>query len=217
MAAAAAARPSLDGETIERLCNQIDCRYPNEDDLTNLAVAMSMATFGEPQEAYNIQCVACEDRHPAKKVFWQAPCGHDYCIPCVEELHNASMHDETLFPPRCCQQEMPWSSVRLVIDDDLEAIFDERRAELSTSDRTYCCDSTCAVFVGADHIVGNLATCPTCYKTTCTLCKTAAHTGDCPPDENTRKTLELADDQGWRRCQHCHNLVELSFGCNHIM
>lgn len=216
MAAAVAARPSLDEETIERLCNQINQRYPNEEDVTDLAVAMSMATFGEQQETQNIRCVACEDRHSLKKVFYPAPCGHNYCIACVEELHRSAMQDETLYPPRCCQQEMPWGSVRLIVDDELEADFEEKREELSTKNRTYCHKANCSAFISGVHIAGNIATCPECHDTTCAICKAASHAGDCPADEEIERTLNLAENQGWRRCGECRKVIELVLGCNHI-
>lgn len=187
-----------------------------EEDVASLAVAMSMAAFGEQQETYDIACASCEDRYPVKKVFWQAPCNHDYCIACVEELHRASMEDETLFPPRCCQREMPWSIVRLIIDGKLEAAFDTKREELGTQNRTYCSEPTCAVFIGGDHIVSNLATCPNCGKTTFSICKAASHKGDCPADDEIQRTLELAELQGWRRCEQCRRMVELNTGCYHI-
>lgn len=218
MAATQATADSLDGECIRLLCEEIDAKFPTEDDVTQLAEAMALAAFGEPEDPSKVQkveCVSCQDRHPVVRT-WQAPCNHHYCIACIEELHRASLEDETLFPPRCCQHDMPWDEVRAIIEDELEAAFEAKREELGTRNRTYCSDATCAIFIGYGHIVNGVATCPKCQKTTCITCKARSHSGDCLTDDELEKTLALAGDEGWRRCEECRSLVELNTGCNHI-
>lgn len=218
MATTQATADRLDDNTIQRLCDEIDARFPTEEDVTLLAEALAIAAFGEPQdpsEADIVECVTCQDRYSLGRT-WQAPCGHAYCIECLENLHRTSMTDETLYPPRCCQRDMPWDRVRATIQAELAVEFEAKREELGTRDRVYCADAACAIFLGRAHIAGDVGTCPDCQKQTCVRCKSASHAGDCPADADLQMTLALAGDQGWKRCALCCSLVELNTGCNHI-
>jgi hypothetical protein len=163
------------------------------------------------------ECLVCGDPVLAEEA-WTAPCSHHYCIACLENFHRASLADQTLYPPKCCHLEMPWNDVKPRIDRQLARTFEGKREELNTDAgrRTYCSNAACARFIGPSNIKGDLATCPTCSKVTCTMCKAASHEGDCPADETLRQTLQLAAEQGWKRCTKCRSIVELTQGCNHI-
>jgi hypothetical protein len=150
-------------------------------------------------EPVKLACVSCEDEClPGEE--WQAPCSHNYCIACLETLHRACMTDQTLYPPKCCHQEMPWDAVKCRLGNDLATAFEGKREELDmdVGRRTYCSDAACAKFIGAGSIVDNVATCPGCSRATCTMCKAARHDGDCPADEALQQTLRLAGERGWR-------------------
>lgn len=116
----------------------------------------------------NFQCAACDYIEPPWTV-WQAPCKHGYCNACLDQLFRLSLEDEILYPPRCCQQIMPWSEVREFVSWRLMDDFEGKKEELDTQDRTYCSDPTCSTFIGACHIASDTAaaTCPTCQKLTC--------------------------------------------------
>ena len=96
-------------------------RYESEE--TQLAEASAVAAVGGPT---NIQCASCDDQFSTEKV-WKALCGHHYCVPCLEFLHEACMTDETLYPPRCCQRGMPWNDVKAKINGELATSFDKSR------------------------------------------------------------------------------------------
>ena len=168
-------------------------------------------------EQEKIECVSCED-HVLPEEAWAAQCSHHYCVDCLEILHRACLTDLTLYPPKCCDLEMPWDDVKPRLNHDLAATFEGKREELNTDagNRTYCSDATCARFIGASHTQDDLATCPNCSKVTCTMCKAARHEGDCPADAALQQTLQLAEAHGWRRCTNCRSIVDLAQGCNHI-
>jgi hypothetical protein len=128
------------------------------------------------------------------------------------------MTDEPLYPPRCCRREMPWDDVSLKINNDLATASAEKKEELDmhAGQRTYCSNTTCARFIGTAHVVHDIATCPTCNKATCTMCKATGHEEDCPADAALQQTLSLAKDRGWQRCERCRSVVDLAFGCYHI-
>ncbi|KAK2461384.1 hypothetical protein APHAL10511_006608 [Amanita phalloides] len=51
------------------------------------------------------ECMGCFD--PLKSLAGlQSSCGHHYCLPCVRNLVTASVSDESLFPPKCCNQPL---------------------------------------------------------------------------------------------------------------
>jgi hypothetical protein len=185
-----------------------------EGEETKLAEASVIAAFSPPP---SVMCVSCEDVFPAEDV-WQSPCSHRFCVGCLEQLHRASMTDKTLYPPSCCRLEMPWTEVSPKLDADLTAAFEAKKEELDTDveKRTYCSDTACAKFIGAAHIIHDIATCPACSEDTCTMCKSASHDGDCPADAALQETLSLAEDSSWQRCSRCGALVDRTYGCNHI-
>lgn len=161
------------------------------------------------------QCTICDTKTPLSRVF-QTPCGHHYCSTCLHTLFEMSTTDESLFPPRCCRQQIPLSSVRLYLNSALMREFERKSVEFRTTNRTYCSQPTCSTFITTTGITGERATCTACGTRTCTICKGNAHEGDCPEDTATQQVLETAREQGWQRCYNCRRLVELDVGCNHM-
>lgn len=163
------------------------------------------------------QCASCFNEMPKLRLY-TAPCGDDYCRGCLQELFTLSYADESLFPPRCCRQAISVDSeiIALFLTKDQRDQYELRRIEVSTTHRIYCSNTACAMFIPPSKIVGNVATCSKCSTITCSGCKRASHTGDCEGDEDLKKTLALAEEEGWRRCSGCQNMVQLGTGCNHI-
>ncbi|KAJ5135251.1 uncharacterized protein N7515_004529 [Penicillium bovifimosum] len=161
------------------------------------------------------QCVACGENTEFFNVA-RAPCRHEYCRTCLESLFKASITDESLFPPRCCRQPISLSTARIFLKSDLVQLYEKKKIEFETPNRTYCYSTRCSAFIEQSHIVGEVATCPECRHTTCTNCKGRAHTGDCPNDSAMQQLLEAARENGWQRCYSCWRLVELEHGCNHM-
>ena len=186
---------------------------------TNEATAESSASAASrqrPSTRIQRQCIACDLVKPLLDIA-RTPCGHDYCQECLRTLFELSTTDETLFPPRCCRQEIPLPSVRLYLSSALINLFEKKSIEFKTSDRTYCSQPTCSSFITSVNIHDEQATCTACGTQTCTICKNTAHDGDCPEDIATQQVLETAREQGWQRCYNCRRLVELDVGCNHMV
>ncbi|CAK1357497.1 unnamed protein product [Cercospora beticola] len=87
---------------------------------------------------------------------------------------------------------------------------------MSTKNRTYCHDPACATFMPQESIISDVATCPQCRKTTCSICKSPSHSGDCPEDEALNQLINTAESRQWQRCYQCKSMVELTQGCNHM-
>ncbi|KAI1471700.1 uncharacterized protein F4812DRAFT_467676 [Daldinia caldariorum] len=160
-------------------------------------------------------CLACNDMTELARLV-EAPCEHEYCLHCLEQLFRNATTDETLYPPRCCRQQIPLEPNQRFLPNDLVTTFREKAVEFSTPNRTYCHQATCSVFIHPDTYVNNVATCRTCRSSTCITCKRQSHDGDCPHDEDLQQVIRLAQEQGWRRCSNCRSMVELNTGCYHI-
>ncbi len=162
-----------------------------------------------------IECIGCGDKHYSADVS-RFPCSHEYCRGCLESLFTASLSDESLFPPRCCNQPIPLESCRTSLPSKLAGEFLAKKAEMETPNRTYCHLPTCSTFIPQQFINGEVATCIRCRKTTCVTCKRPSHEGDCPHDPAVQELLRVAAENGWQQCYSCHRLVELEHGCNHM-
>lgn len=160
-------------------------------------------------------CEACREE---KKFFEVArvPCRHEYCRACLEDLFRTAMTDESYFPPRCCQQQIPMIAVRIFLSSDLVQAFEKKKIEFETPNRTYCYLPTCSAYINTQDSNGEGAECHECGSMTCTTCKAAAHAGDCPNDTALQQVLDTAKENGWQRCYSCWRLVELDHGCNHM-
>ena len=174
----------------------------------DLAIAAARTTERLP-------CVACNDEKPLSDIFW-APCGHAYCHECLDHLFESSANDQTLWPPRCCRQHIGYQSVKAYLTSATCQDFEMKSVEWATKNRTYCHDPSCSSFIPPSRIQGEVATCIGCQKMTCTICKGASHSNECPHDLKAQEILNLAKEEGWQRCTNCKHVVALSYGCNHI-
>ena len=184
-----------------------------EDALKTYAIAVKVED-GRRIEG-TVTCVACDEPKHQQEAL-QAPCGDHYCRQCLEHLFRQSLTDEQYFPPRCHKQEILISQAKGLINPDLAANFEAKYVELSTPNRTYCHDVRCNTFIPPQAIHGDVGRCGRCNKSTCALCKGNRHRGDCPQDTALQQLIETAGQQGWRRCQRCSRMIELTHGCNHM-
>jgi hypothetical protein len=102
------------------------------------------------------KCAACMES--VTKNDPHTPCGHAYCIGCLQELFKASMQDETLMPPQCCRQEIPIVLAKLTPKETDD--FNAKRLEHLTTDRLYCSQPTCSTFIPPAFIVNSVGRCP---------------------------------------------------------
>jgi hypothetical protein len=168
-----------------------------------------------PRPSASAECVVCGDAFELSGLV-RCPCSHLYCPECLKSLFVRSMTDESLFPPKCCQQEIPLSAIQSQLDAETIKKFASAAVEFGTGNRTYCANRACGKFIPPHQIASDRALCRACGAVTCALCNAAQHDGDCPKDEALQEVLQLADKNLWKRCSECKAMVELQIGCNHI-
>jgi hypothetical protein len=195
----------------------VDCQLEPDRDRE---LALALAVTRHEAIAALLTCTGCESLFTRHQSF-KAPCDHHfYCFECLANFFEYTIGDESLYPPKCCDHEILFDNVKTLLDDKLVARYADKKIEYDTepSKRTYCSESNCSTFVPEISVQDEVATCLDCGKRTCTICKEAAHRGDCPKDEDTQSLLELADNEGWQRCYNtkCHRVVALTIGCTHI-
>ena len=185
--------------------------------LSHFHPLLTRAVVGSPT---GHDCVVCKD--PIHGAEIRAPCGHFYDIACVTSLFQAATRDETLFPPRCCMQNIPFSWIQPHLSQALITTFQQKKVEFSTLQRVYCSSPTCSRFLGPVlENVGNAYTCPApkCGRRTCAKCR-GKHTFSwmhvCRPDAGTNRVLKLGRVEGWVRCPGCSQMIERRLGCNHM-
>ena len=168
-----------------------------------------------PVEIQRRLCIACQETKHTFDVL-ETPCRHIYCRRCIFDLFEASTTDESLFPPRCCRQNIALSMVSDFLTTAFIIRFKEKAVEFTTPDRMYCAQPTCSTFIPPSQIAGDTAHCPSCKRGTCVMCKSVSHEGDCPNDTALQELLATAAEVGWQRCHACRRVVELNLGCNHM-
>lgn len=163
------------------------------------------------------QCIACAEEKLAREVV-RVPCkhSHEYCRDCLSRMVQLAIEDEYFFPPRCDGEIIPVNTFETLLPGSLIDQFQSKALEYETKERTYCYESTCATFIPLNSINGLTGRCPRCRKTTCIVCKSSGHIGECTGDEALWQLKETANLERWQRCYMCNHLVELEMGCNHI-
>ncbi len=172
-------------------------------------------------ELRHYECTSCFDDLPQKKAV-TLPCCHKYCSTCFSHLVNTAITNEDTFPPKCCLQEIPRSTLRLHLNPKQMADFDQKSLEYAVSigSRYYCAKPDCARWINTrlSQTSGGILTCSYCSFHTCGCCRGPQHAEheECPHDFGLDATLEEAERAGWQRCYNCRAMVELNTGCRHI-
>lgn len=114
------------------------------------------------------ECVACRE---ACRELLKAPCSHLYCSRCTTQWFEAASLDESLFPVRCCQEEITLSLARDFLPEELSRRYELKAVEFSSMNRIYCPNPTCSAFTPPDSIQNDIVTCNACSGQSCTYCK----------------------------------------------
>lgn len=213
-------QPDENADISDELRTKLEARYnlpPRDDDEDIYSADLAIQNLSlRPKKVR--QCLICTESFAFHDLA-RLPCAHEYCRECLQQLFTSSLTDETLFPARCCRQNIPVTEtqIQIFLGGRLVGKYLARKVEMESPNRTYCHEPACSTFVPPQGVKNDVATCPKCQSKTCSICKAAAHIGiDCPKDEAAQQVLALAKEQGWKQCSACNRVVELKEGCNHM-
>ena len=181
---------------------------------------MTQTTFEEElatqeQAALRPECMFCLERKNDETIK-EFPCGENACRQCLNDAFDGATYDESRFPVRCSHREIVTAEVNTFLYRAVSAAYEQKAPEYRTKNRIYCFDRNCAHWIPPHEIVGERATCTSCRKATCIVCKDKVHDGDCPDDPAHQAFLVASKERGYRQCKGCMRMVELSYGCNRI-
>jgi len=123
-----------------------DQRSASQAESSSWAANRRQQDSSEEQKAKR-SCIACGDEHHRVDTVACTGCSHRYCRGCLESLFQASLKDETLFPPKCCGKAIPVDICRPLLPVQLVGEFSAKVIEFATPNRTYCSQPTCSTFV----------------------------------------------------------------------
>ncbi|KAI1752081.1 hypothetical protein F4782DRAFT_168480 [Xylaria castorea] len=187
-------------------------------DLIKKATGEDPTSSGPSTPGSEVECVSCLDDFDPRDTV-RAPC-HNYCTPCFCRLIASACQNEQHWPPKCCLNNIPNSTILANVDEAQKTEYRERAREwnMPMADRIYCSQPECSLFIRPEYIISaqDLARCTDGHYT-CTICRNAQHEGDvCPQDRDMLRTNELAEEEGWKRCYGCHAYVEHREACQHM-
>ncbi|KAL5633100.1 hypothetical protein ACGC1H_003554 [Rhizoctonia solani] len=166
-----------------------------------------------------VECIICSD---STTEAYRAPCGCFYDRNCIIDLLTKATTDESLFPPKCCTQPIPFEQIRTILSPQLILTFQKKTEEFGTLNRLYCSNGTCSSFLGPAALTERekaSVACDECSLSTCSFCKNRGHAAHvpCTNDAAAQQVLTLGSQNGWMACPNCHHLVEKNGGCNHMI
>ena len=164
------------------------------------------------------ECSSCFDDIPLNSSI-DLSCQHSYCSDCFAQLVLAAMKTESLWPPRCCLEEIPRAAILQHLSEQQVLEFGAKEKEYRTpaNERWYCTNTKCLkFFVPSKHSTWTV--CTHCKHNMCIHCRGPRHPTKerCPQDKDLQATLNEAELAGWRACYSCQNMIELTQGCRHI-
>ncbi|KAH8894220.1 hypothetical protein GQ53DRAFT_615292, partial [Thozetella sp. PMI_491] len=163
-------------------------------------------------------CIACGDQAPFPHV--KAPCGHYFCPECLERNFKVGMSGEQNWPPNCCGVPFNVEAsliTQALIGQDTVSLYRDVKEEFQSTDRLYCHVPNCSAFIPARDRTMRYGRCQNCQELTCCDCKRiflGFHV--CLANTDLAQVTRLADKKGWRECSKCSQLIERTYGCNHM-
>ena len=137
-------------------------------------------------------------------------------------IRSTAVSDEALFPPKCCLSEIPEGVINATLRRSERSVYQSKAAEYKVpwGSRTHCPNTRCSAWIppSAFEVPQIEIRCRKCRHKVCRYCKRSAHVvgSECPEDTGIAAVIDVARENGWRRCYSCHAVVERSSGCRHM-
>ncbi|CAA9960022.1 RING finger domain containing protein [Pyrenophora teres f. maculata] len=177
-------------------------------------------------------CMVCGSEESEVDLLLSVPCGrHWVCPDDVASFFEHATNNESLFPPKCCDQILMLADYEDHVPFDVAWAYQEKEQgeyAILAKFRVYCGHPPCATFL---HPTSHLEDADTrtayaiceaegCGKFTCTKCRALIQDGienhECKKDEEQENFKQAAAEKGYQECTGCGAIVELIEACNHI-
>lgn len=117
-----------------------------------------------------VDCTICRDEYLESQTI-KLPCNTVWCQTCIKNHFKAATAHGSGWPPKCCRDAIPKGTFVRALSKQNRDRFEEKSAEWSIKDRTYCFRASCSAFIHPDTIEGRIARCLSCREVTCAECK----------------------------------------------
>jgi IBR domain, a half RING-finger domain len=177
-----------------------------------------------PAPEPKVTCLTCLDDVLVSRTA-KLDCGHRMCRTCLKRIFTMSVTDPAHMPPKCCTAEcIPLKHVDKLFDTKFKVKWNRKYQEYTTANRLYCPSRGCGAWIRPKDIKADptlrgrrYGKCARCRTKVCATCNNRWHSAKvCPHDEETKRFVDMAKEQGWQRCFNCQATVELKEGCNHM-
>ena len=75
---------------------------------------LSRLSFSPTPEPLDKKCVSCLEEYST--LIFTALCTHGFCHSCTRRLILGAINEESQYPPRCCDNEVPRAVIRSVLN-----------------------------------------------------------------------------------------------------
>lgn len=162
-----------------------------------------------------VECIICgQSVYPHSTV--RLICNDVYCKPYLKSFFLRVTKDESLFLSKYHRQPINISTIEADFSvEDLTA-YRSAKQEFTSTNRVYYADPECAKFIPMPQRTPDYTSCEACSNETCMHCRALAHDENCPTDEARQSLINFADEQGWKPCFGCGEMVFRYEGCDHM-
>lgn len=152
-------------------------------------------------------------------------CHHLYCHTCLRTMALTAVTDEQLYPPKCCTEEIPSTTLLPILNKREKTSFTTKAEEFQTppKERWYCPAKQCGQWIPSPK--GSRSRyyriCHHCRATICMYCRglrDPQHKCDKIKKDETLEAafLKMAKRRKWKQCPNCNAMVQRISGCAHI-
>lgn len=176
-----------------------------------------------PKEA-TVNCSICFDDEVESKLLKLGPCSHAYCNGCMVQYLRVIALETKKLPvpcPGCTESLDIWRCVELLSSNKAERAADALSQLAITQTQLknvkYCSKPECSTpfeYEGDGRRGTARVNCPLCKTSTCVLCSQAWHVGPCRLVDEEEA---LKNDERYRQCPSCYELIEREDGCNFLV
>lgn len=173
-----------------------------------------------------VSCIVCCSDDISVLRSAKLACTHRMCHDCLRRIFTLSLTDPAHMPPRCCESRpIALSHVEKLFDQEFKKKWNRKYEEYTTKNRLYCPAQKCGEWIKPKRIGvqggRKVGFCKRCGTRVCCTCGKKMHASrECFKDSATKfamkEFVEMARQNGWRRCYRCSAMVELKEGCNHM-